>query len=260
MKKIITLIMILVLMVTVRTAAFATASDPVTQEVWASYKESTTDRPVISIDISWDQMSFTYADTSAPAWNPEKHRYEGETTEGGWLPGTGTITIRNNSNAILQATVSYTQEADYSTVDMCFTDKAPYIGSAYTDDRTDGEGNVCGTPCQITVKAIPIGTLSCETNDPAKIGTVSVTVDTGADVFSVLDEVNDRIALCPTADAAAPDRGTVHFAAGTDTQNLYALMEAALAACEDPERTEAERNVAINKVLTAFYGALDIAQ
>ena len=258
MKRSIALLMILVSALCGTVSA--TGAEPVTQEVWASYTEGTDGRTVISIDISWEQMSFTYAGASAPAWNPEKHRYEGQTTEGGWLPGTGLISIRNNSNAVLRASVSYEQEAAYGSVDMCFTDRMPFIGSAYTEDRMDEVGNPCGTPCRITVKAIPVGTLSEETGDPAKIGTVSVTVDTVTDAVQMLDTLNGQIELYPISDGAGLTRGTVHFAAGTDTQRLYALTEAALEACKNAELTEAEKNVAINEALTAFYGALDVAQ
>ena len=258
MKRSIALLMLLV--TALCGTVSATGADPVTQEVWASYTEGTDGRTVISIDISWEQMSFTYAGASAPAWNPETHRYEGHTTEGGWLPGTGLITIRNNSNAMLRASVSYEQETAYDSVDMRFTDRMPFIGSAYTEDRTDSAGNLCGTPCRITVKTVPVGTLSEETGDPAKIGTISVTVDTVTDPVEMLDTLNEQIDLYPIADGTGLDRGTVHFAAGTDTQRLYALTEAALAACKNGELTEAEKNVAINEALTAFYGALDIAQ
>ena len=258
MKRIITLVLLMA--VALPAAAADGTEDPITQEVWASYRAGTADRPVISIDISWEQMSFTYADTSAPAWNPETHRYEGETTEGGWQPGAGVITVRNNSNAIAHASIAYRQEDAYGAVDMRFTDSAPYIGSAHTGDRTDGEGNVCGTPCQIAVRMIPVGTLSGGTGDPVKIGTVSVTVDTDVDTLRMLDEVNNLIDLYPVADGAELARGTVHFVPGTDKQELYALTEAALVAYRDGELAEPEKNAAINEALTAFYGALDIAQ
>ena len=260
MKKSIALIMILVMMTGLCGTVSATGEEPVTQDVWASYTEGTDGRTVISIDISWEQMSFTYAGASSPAWDPEKHRYEGETTEGGWVPGAGLITIQNNSNTILQASIRYEQETAFDSVDMRFTDRNPYIGSAYTEDRTDDAGNPCGTPCRIAVKTIPVGTLSEETGESAKIGTVSVTVDTVADPVAMLDALNERIDLYPPADGTTLERGEVCFATGTDTQHLYALTEAALAACKNEELTEAEKNCAINKALTAFYGALDLAR
>lgn len=259
-KRIITLLLALLMAIALPAAAADGTEDDATHEVWASYRAGTADRAVISIDISWEQMSFTYADTSAPAWNPETHRYEGETTEGGWLPGAGIITVRNNSNAILRASIEYMQEDAYGGVDMRFTDKAPYIGSAHTGDRTDGEGNACGTPCQIAVRMIPVGILPDGTGESVKIGTVSVTVDTDVDVRSMLDEINGLIDLHPVTEGAELDRGTAHFVPGTDKQELYALTEAALVAYTDEDLSEPEKNAAINEALSAFYGALDIAQ
>ena len=260
MKKGIAFAMILALLLAVSTTAAATETESGnSQEVLASYEEGTQDKTVISVDISWEQMSFTYRGASTPTWDAEEHRYEGEATEAGWAPGNGIITIRNNSNAILQTNISYNQEAAYKTVDMTFTDKAPYIGSAYTDDRIDEEGIPFGTPCEVTIKAIPTGTLNKDTQDNTKIGTITITVNAGVDVYNMLDTLEARIAECTVQSTEGLKRGAVYLATGADA-GLYSLTSEASAAYGNSELTPAEKNVAINKALTAFYGALNIAQ
>lgn len=264
MKRSIALILILVLVATMSATAFATETTETasgnSQEVRASYEEGRQDKTVISVDISWEQMTFTYKGESAPAWNAEEHRYEGEATEAGWAPGNGTITVRNNSNTILQALISYTQETAYNTVFMNFTAEAPYIGSAYTDDRTDSEGNVCGTPCEVTVKAIPTGTLPKETVDNTRIGTITITLNQEVEVYDMLDELEFSIAELMAPDTSKLERGAVFIGTGTDLNALLDQIGTAKELYATPDVTEQAKNVAINKVLTAFYGALDMAQ
>ena len=256
--------LILMLLTVIGTTAFAAETDETisgnSKEVLASYEEGTQDRTIISVDISWEQMSFTYKGESAPAWNPEEHRYEGEATEAGWAPGTGLITIRNNSNTLLQAQIGYNQEQAYDTVFMEFTDEAPYIGSAHTDDRTDAEGNVVGTPCEVTIKTIPTGALSKDTVDNTRIGTITITVNQQVEVLDMLDALTFKIVECGTPGADGKTRGAVYLVEGTDVNVLQALVTDALEVYMDSAKTPAEKNVAINKALTSYYGALEIVQ
>lgn len=264
MKRCIALVLILTLMVSLTAAVSATeATENVSgnsQEVLASYEEGTQDRTIVSVDISWEQMSFTYKGESAPAWNAEEHRYEGEATEAGWAPGAGLITIRNNSNAVLQALISYKQETAYNDVYMSFTDEAPYIGSAHTDDRKDEQGEVCGTPCEITVKAIPMGTLPKETVDNTRIGAITITLNSDVDVYEMIDAVGNKLFAYHVGDASELPRGTRYLVSGTDVTAIQCLVDDALLNYDEDAGLTPEDNVAINKALTAFYGALDIKQ
>ena len=263
MKRSIALVLIVALVVAMSVTVSATdATEGVSgnsQEVLASYEEGTQDKTVINVDISWEQMSFTYNGESAPAWNAEEHRYEGEATEAGWASGNGTITIRNNSNAVLQAIISYNQEPAFDDVFMNFTDKEPYVGSAYTDDNMDAEGNVCGTPCEITIKAIPTGILPKETADNTRIGSITITLNAEVDVYEMLDDLAIKIDGCKIGNDGL-SRGTPFLVAGTDANDIQEMVTAALETYAADNSTISEKNVAINKLLTSFYGALDIVQ
>ena len=264
MKRSIAFLLSLLLVASMSGTAYATeATEAVSgnsKEVLASYEKGIQDRTVISVDISWEQMTFTYKGASEPTWNAEEHRYEGEAVEAGWAPGNGIIRISNNSNTVLKAQIGYKQETAYDKVFMSFTDEAPYIGSAYTDDAQDEEGNTVGTPCVVAIKAIPTGTLDEDTQDNSKIGTITIKVDSDVDVLMMLTDLEAKIGAYGTVDMTDPDRGTVHFVTGTDTQNLSLDVTNAMVACVDPNLTDPEKNVIINKLLTDFYGALDIVQ
>lgn len=261
MKRIIALVLAVLAVMSMSAGTLAAETEGGnSQEVLASYEEGTQDKTVISVNISWAQMSFTYRGASMPTWDAEEHRYEGEATEAGWVAGNGTITLCNNSNTILQARITYDQEPAYDKLEMKFTAAAPYLGSAYTDDRTDEEGKPMGTPCEVTVKAIPTGALNKETEDNSKIGTITIELNPEVEVFTMLDELEGEIFSCESRGTENLERGTVFFAPGTDTETLYELISAASLAYGDENVSTQEKNVAINKALTAYYGALDIAQ
>ena len=62
---------------------------------------------IISADIAWDAMDFTYTGASQGTWNPVTHTYEGA-TEGGWSNNTPAITVTNHSNVAVNATLGFT--------------------------------------------------------------------------------------------------------------------------------------------------------
>ena len=107
MKRGIALFLILVLLAAMGTVvAAAEVTENINGKeyvVQAVYQKGAEDKTIIDVDISWEQMIFTYVGESEPVWNAEKLRYEDEVTEEGWAPETGRITICYNSNTILRA-------------------------------------------------------------------------------------------------------------------------------------------------------------
>ncbi|MBU5479842.1 hypothetical protein [Blautia sp. MSJ-19] len=53
---------------------------------------------VYSVDMKWDDMTFTWCEKSSRVWNPEKHTYSGKVT-GSWDKNTANIQVTNHSNA-----------------------------------------------------------------------------------------------------------------------------------------------------------------
>lgn len=64
---------------------------------------------LISVDISWDDMSFTYNDGER-TWDPDKHEYI--TSDGSWTNEKKTISVRNHSNTAVRAEFSFTSSLD----------------------------------------------------------------------------------------------------------------------------------------------------
>lgn len=259
MKKFISMILVLALVMTVSATVTATeATEPNSgnsQEIWAIYEEGAKDSSIISVDISWQKMSFTYKGESEPVWNANLHQYEGEATEAGWAPSEATITITNNSNTILKGSFKYEYIEQFKDISMAFTDMAPYIGSADTNESTDAEGNPKGTPCAVSVKVIPTGVLEKENVESVKIGTITVAIEPVEDYSVVTSAIEAMIRDYQSKSSEELTRGDVRFREGTDPAAMLTLMDAVWDAT-----TDAEVNVALNRLITTFYGALEIIE
>lgn len=120
MRKLLTSFLTLALAFSINTAAFATNADTnmITNDgsedtsitVNATYRDSSTD--VISVDIAWDRMDFTY--TAEGLWDPETHSVSSSGT-GTWSwngaadgNSTPTITVTNHSNTGVKAQFEFT--------------------------------------------------------------------------------------------------------------------------------------------------------
>ena len=71
------------------------------------YTPGATTGEIISADISWDAMDFTYTAPSQGTWNPVTHTYDGATA-GGWSDNPPAITVTNHSNVAVNATLGFT--------------------------------------------------------------------------------------------------------------------------------------------------------
>ena len=80
-------------------------------EISGTYTPGAAADEIISADISWDAMDFTYTGASQGTWNPVTHTYDGA-TEGSWSDNTPAITVTNHSNVAINATLDFTPAVD----------------------------------------------------------------------------------------------------------------------------------------------------
>ena len=124
MKKLLSVILALVMALSLSVTAFAATNDG-TQDteitVNGTYTPGTTADEIISADIAWDAMDFTYTGASQGTWNPVTHAYEGA-IEGGWSNNTPAITVTNHSNVAVNATLGFT--ANVTGVVGTFTEES----------------------------------------------------------------------------------------------------------------------------------------
>lgn len=172
MKKIISLILALAMVMSLSVTAFAaegvTNGGTDTSDVKGTYS-STATVTVYSVDIAWEGLSFTYNGAFEGNWNPETHEYE-DATAAGWAAGNGTITVTNHSNTAITATPTYTAKDGFETAGVSFSTSALNVATA--DNGIDG---AAGTAVTGTITVTPTGSLPEGTKD-AVIGTITITI------------------------------------------------------------------------------------
>lgn len=122
MKKIFALMIAVMMIATMSTVAFAGEANYVTGgtiDVSGAFDAADDAAIVISVDIEWDAMEFTYTEGEKGEWNPTDHTY-GEDGEGAWSTNTATITVTNHSNTAVNATLTFA--ADVTGVIGTFTE------------------------------------------------------------------------------------------------------------------------------------------
>lgn len=252
MRKIIPLMLIAAMLLSMSLSAAATQSTEAgTTNVKAGYVAGEEGGQIISVDIEWEGMEFTYNGASAAVWDPEKHEYIGG-SEAGWANSNASISITNHSNVILQAGITYSSNSGYEDMSLKFTDEYPYIGSAETSEKT-------GTECEVIIRTIPDGVLASDTKTGTEVGQIKVTVapvESPKDVLTSMEDLYGEIQV--KSDTLS--RGEVYFETEADKAQADSYYKAAVAEANKQDATAAQKNLALNQFLTAFYNKLHLMQ
>ncbi len=167
MKKIVSLILAIAMIMSLSITAFAVGSGETSStDVKATYNSGADAGKIYSVDIAWSGMSFTYTDANTK-WNPQTHTYD-PTSDPYWSQGV--ITVTNHSNAAVTATASYTAEAGYGDISMTFSNESVNVATA-----DNGENGAAGAAVTETITAKPVGSLDKGVSD-VKIGTITITI------------------------------------------------------------------------------------
>lgn len=185
MKKLITTVLITAVAASMSLTAFAAntensgtinndnGSKDIT--VNAKYVDNTATRDVISADIEWGAMEFTYTVGGTKKWDAENHKYTVENSTSGWSENGNTIKVTNHSNVDINANFSYTKDAN-NTLDGSFTygnGKTAANGTvklnAGVENQKDSADYVIAT---LTLSGTPSNTMKTLT----KVGTVTVKI------------------------------------------------------------------------------------
>ena len=120
---------------------------------------------VISVDIEWDNMDFTYTAPGKGAWNASTHEYE-NATAGGWAATGGTnpkITVTNRSSVPVNASFAFATAVD--GLNGSFTKTALVLNSA-------GGTEPSNAPKDETVFSVSGSAIDADKS----LGTITVTV------------------------------------------------------------------------------------
>lgn len=190
MKKLISLILALVMVMGLATTAFAdevTSPTTLTKEknsveipVTGEYISELKSDEIISVDVEWDAMDFTYAATQQGTWNPSTHAYNNATEDAAWVGNTTSdIKVTNHSNVDVTASFSFAAEAGHSTVTGSFKTSAEDDTAADSKSIALDAGieNKHDEADNETVTFEIGGTLAQGTAEGTQIGTITVSVE-----------------------------------------------------------------------------------
>lgn len=253
MKKTISILLTLVLMLSLSVTAFAanatTAPTTDRADINATYVAGAAGGVVFSVDIEWSAMNFTYQAAGQPVWDPETHSYS-EAIPEKW-EGSGTVTITNHSNTALDVTPSYAMDSGYEATELNFTvDGEAVNGAVIVESAADTNEAV-----EKVITVTPKGKLASDAN--GKIGTVTVTVDESEYVSLVAAEA----LLANMKDLSFARR---EFMNGTeDEQYAYNChetelvnLEMAIEAMKEGTDTQDNLNLYYNRALKVYNGYL----
>ena len=140
------------------------SQDPI--DVTAKYNDGATEPTVYSVDLTWEDMTFTYNESGTRTWDPDTHTYT-DTTSAGWDKKTAAITATNHSNAQVKVSFTYTPQGDTGVTALM--SKRNFILAAGVEDRPDGAdtnsvdlmiGDTSKPNNSVTAGGVTIGTIT----------------------------------------------------------------------------------------------------
>lgn len=167
MKKVISMILMLVLVLSMSVTVFAAEEPKKEQTVIGNYVANYD--TVYSVDIAWGSMEFTY-EVTADVWDGENHTYTPGDAKWTHDTGANVVTVTNRSNAALN--VAVTTDISDSNISASVTNGSFTLGSAAEGATTEVEGKETKGEAAITLS----GVLTNKEADRSIIGSVIVTI------------------------------------------------------------------------------------
>ncbi len=186
MKKTISVIFSVLLAFSLNTVAFAAPGSAnglgETQQnidVNATYSASVSTPDVVSVDISWGAMEFTYSVGGTNNWNPGTHSYT-ENTTGSWTANGNTLTVTNHSNVAINASLSFTPSVN--GIRGSFSETSGTANDGVFSLATAENTSVANAPSATATFNITGGSVSSS----GKIGSITVSISKAPVVLTSL--------------------------------------------------------------------------
>ena len=171
MKKLIATALALTMTLSLSTTALAAGNvdgagvgsqDPI--DVTAKYNAGVTEPAVYSVDLAWEDMTFTYNESGSRTWDPDTHTYTDSTTSG-WDKVTAAVTATNHSNTEVTVKFDYTPQGNTGVNASMSKDSfklAAGVENRPNEAATDSSIlTITGTPNNsVTAEGVTIGTIT----------------------------------------------------------------------------------------------------
>ena len=179
MKKLFAFFLAIVMIATIAIPASAEATidshgDSATITVSGIFLPSGGEFKTISVDLVWDEMTFTYIKTSSGDWNPDTHEYEGG-IEGAWSEETSTITVTNHSDVEITAALGFEAIAD---VEGVFTETS----GTENDNILELASGVGTTYAEAPTASVEFGIRGEPLAEDGELGLITVSIQAPEDV------------------------------------------------------------------------------
>ena len=138
-------------------------------EISGTYTPGAVADEIISVDVAWEAMDFTYTGASQGTWNPVTHAYEGA-IDGGWSDNTPAITVTNHSNVAVNATLGFT--ANVTGVVGTFTEASGTENDNVLELATAEGTEVANAP----IATANFGISGAAIDADKTLGTITVTI------------------------------------------------------------------------------------
>ena len=175
MKKLIATALALTMTLSLSTTALAAGNvndagvgsqDPI--DVTAKYNDGATEPTVYSVDLTWEDMTFTYNESGTRTWDPDTHTYT-DTTSAGWDKVAAAVTATNHSNTEVTVKFDYTPQG------------ATGVNASMSKDSFKLTAGVENKPSEaatdssiLTITGTPNNSVTAE---GVTIGTITVTIE-----------------------------------------------------------------------------------
>lgn len=116
------------------TSATGKTEDSYTIGVTGTYQAGSAAQTVISVDISWDKMEFTYNGGGA-TYDASTHTTKIENQ--GWTTDKSGITVTNHSNAAIEASFAFTAEQSVNVTGKFYTKGEGDVYTASADNKIE---------------------------------------------------------------------------------------------------------------------------
>ena len=170
MKKMLSLILALALMLSLAIPAFAASTNEggnTSIDVQAKYNGTAATPDKINVNIAWGAMEFTYNVGGTQEWDAATHQYVDKTTQT-WTATGNTVTVTNHSNVSVKADLSFAAADDYSTVTGSFDKATLTLATAVNTAVADAPKD--------TATLTLDGTLADTVTEMTQIGTITVAI------------------------------------------------------------------------------------
>ena len=177
MKKLIATALALTMTLSLSTTALAGGNvygadvgSQVPIDVTAKYNNGATVPTVYSVDLTWEDMTFTYNASGTRIWDPDTHTYTG-TTSAGWDKDSAVVTATNHSNTNVTVSFTYTPQGNTGvTASMTKLSFILYAGVEYYPD----DAHTDSSALTINGNSKPNDSVTAE---GVTIGTITVTIE-----------------------------------------------------------------------------------